>query len=242
MLTTLGSSDWVGDKFGGEPPSVIALHGWGRSGADFTGILEGQNALALHVPGFGAAPPPPDPWSPADYADHLAKAMEGLPPQVLVGHSFGGRIALRLAARHPQLVSALVLTGVPLTRVTPATRISPAFALAKRLHGWGLVSEKAMERTRQKYGSTDYLNASGVMRQILVKTVAEDYLEDAAAVLAPVTLVWGERDVPAPLEAAQKSLDYFPRATLRVVTGAAHLLEGTLEVDVRKAVSDALAS
>jgi pimeloyl-ACP methyl ester carboxylesterase len=80
------------------------------------------------------------------------------------------------------------------------------------------------------------------MREILVKTVAEDYLEDAAKISVPVTLVWGEADEPAPVEAAQKSLDYFPHATLRVVTGAAHLLEGTLEDDVRKAVSDALAS
>lgn len=242
MLTTLGSSTWVGEKFGGAPPAVIALHGWGRSGADFARILAGHNALALHLPGFGSAPPPPEPWSPADYADQLAQAMAGLAPQVVVGHSFGGRIAVRLAARHPHLVSALVLTGVPLTRVAPATGISPAFALAKRLHRWGLVSEKAMEKNRQRYGSSDYRNARGVMREILVKTVAEDYLEDAVAVVAPVTLVWGERDGPAPVAAARKSLDYFPHATLRVVTGAAHLLEGTLEVDVRKAVSDALAS
>jgi pimeloyl-ACP methyl ester carboxylesterase len=242
VLTTLGSSDWVGEKFGTQPPNVLALHGWGRSGSDFAGILEGHNALALHLPGFGSTPPPPAAWSPGDYADRVAEAMEGLDPQVVVGHSFGGRIAIRLAARHPHRVSALVLTGVPLTRVKPARRSAPAFALAKRLHRWGLVSEKVMEKNRQKYGSPDYKNARGVMREILVKTVAEDYLEDAARISAPVTLVWGELDVPAPLEAAQKSLDYFPHATLRVVTGAAHLLEGTLEVDVRKAVSDALAS
>lgn len=242
MLTTLGASDWVGERFGTQPPEVLALHGWGRSGADFAGILEGFNAVALHVPGFGVAPPPPHPWSPGDYADHLAQAMVGLPPQVVVGHSFGGRIAIRLAAQHPHLVSALVLTGVPLTRVTAATKSAPGFALAKRLHRWGLVSEKVMETARQKYGSTDYRNARGVMREILVKTVAEDYLDDAAGIFIPVTLVWGEADEPAPVAAARKSLDYFPRATLRVVTGAAHLLEGTLEVDVRRAVSDALAS
>lgn len=242
MLTTLGASDWVGEKFGTTPPEVLALHGWGRSGADFARILQGHNALALHLPGFGVAPPPPDPWSPGDYADHLAKALDGLPPQVVVGHSFGGRVAVRLAARHPHLVSALVLTGVPLTRVKPPTRSAPGFALAKRLHRWGLVSEKAMEHARQKYGSRDYAHALGVMREILVKTVGEDYLDDAAKISVPVTLVWGEADEPAPVEAAQKSLDYFRRATLRVVTGAAHLLEGTLEDDVRKAVSDALAS
>ena len=242
MLTTLGSSDWVGEKFGGEPLRVLALHGWGRTGNDFSGILEGVNAVAIHLPGFGPAAMPPTPWTTSDYADHLAMAMEGLGPQVVVGHSFGGRVAVRLAARHPNSVSALVLTGVPLTRVTPATAPRWGFRMAKRLHGLGLLSNKAMEKKRQQYGSLDYRNASGVMRDILVATVAEDYLDDATKVVAPVTLVWGELDRPAPLEAAQKSLDYFPNASLRVVTGASHLLEGTLKDEVRKALSDALAS
>jgi len=242
MLTTLGSSDWVGEKFGGDPLRIIALHGWGRSGADFQRILDGLNALAVHLPGFGPTPPPPTGWSTADYADALARAMEGLGPLVVVGHSFGGRVAVRLAARHPHLVSALVLTGVPLTRVKPVSTPPLGFVVAKKLHQWGLLSEQLMESKRQQYGSADYRNASGVMRQVLVTAVGEDYLEDASRISIPVTLVWGENDSPAPLEAAQKSLDYFPNASLRVVAGASHLLEGTLETDVRKAVSDALAS
>jgi pimeloyl-ACP methyl ester carboxylesterase len=53
-------------------------------------------------------------------------------------------------------------------------------------------------------------------------------------------MVWGELDRPAPLAAAQKALDYFPNATLRVVSGAGHLLEGNLEESVSQAVAEAL--
>jgi pimeloyl-ACP methyl ester carboxylesterase len=67
------------------------------------------------------------------------------------------------------------------------------------------------------------------MREILVGVIAEDYLEDAAKVTCPVTLVWGELDTPAPLAAAERAMEFFPQATLRVVSGASHLLEGTLE-------------
>jgi len=56
----------------------------------------------------------------------------------------------------------------------------------------------------------------------------------------PVWMVWGELDRPAPLAAAQKALDYFPNATLRVVSGAGHLLEGNLEESVSQAVAEAL--
>jgi pimeloyl-ACP methyl ester carboxylesterase len=65
-------------------------------------------------------------------------------------------------------------------------------------------------------------------------------LDDAARVTCPVTMVWGERDKPAPLAAAERALEFFPSATLRVVSGAEHLLEGTLEQEVASAVADAL--
>ena len=240
MLETLGSSSFVGEKFGHNPPQIIALHGWGRTGNDFAKILEGQNSLAVHLPGFGPTNPPEQAWSTGDYADHLAVALAGSHTLVLLGHSFGGRIAVRLAARHPELVSHLILTGVPLTRVAAPRKPAPGFLLAKRLHRWGLLSEQRMEQARHRYGSPDYRAASGVMREILVKTVSEDYLEDATRVTSPTTMVWGELDSAAPLVAAQRALEYFPHATLRVVTGASHLLAGNLEEDVKKAVSDAI--
>ncbi|MBT5576106.1 MAG: alpha/beta hydrolase [Microbacteriaceae bacterium] len=240
MLTRVGSSDFVAEKFGPGAPEVVALHGWGRTGADFAGILAPHSGLALHLPGFGPAPEPPRAWSSADYAREIAAALEDIGPTVLVGHSFGGRIALRLAAGYPHLVKHLVLTGVPLTRVTAARRPALGFRAIKFLRSLGVVPESVVESARQKYGSADYRAASGVMREILVGVVGEDYLEDARAVTCPVTLVWGENDIPAPLAAAQKSLEYFPTATLRVVAGASHLLEGTLEKDVASAVTDAL--
>jgi pimeloyl-ACP methyl ester carboxylesterase len=240
VLETLGSSSFVGEKFGHSPLRVIALHGWGRTGTDFAKILDGQDALALHLPGFGQTEPPDRAWSTSDYADQLAVAMAGSGPVVLLGHSFGGRIALRLAAKYPELVSHLILTGVPLTRVAAPRKPAIGFTVAKRLYRWGVLSERAMEQARNRYGSLDYREAVGVMRDILVKTVSEDYLEDAARVTSPTTLVWGELDTAAPLFMAERALEYFPNATLRVVTGASHLLAGNLEEDVRRAVSDAI--
>jgi pimeloyl-ACP methyl ester carboxylesterase len=240
MLGTVGSSDWVGEKVGTDDPQVIALHGWGRTGVDFEKILQGIPSIAVHLPGFGKSPAPTRAWSPADYADGLAGALSGYPPQVILGHSFGGRIAIRLAARHPSVVKALVLTGVPLTRVTPSRQPALGFRLAKKFHSWGWLSEEVMEAQRQKHGSLDYRQARGVMREILVQAVSEDYLDDAARVRQPTFLVWGEEDKPAPLAGAEISLKYFPNATLRVVPGAGHLLEGSLERDVATAVADAL--
>ena len=242
MLTTVGASSLVAEKFGSGDPRVIALHGWGRTGQDFDRVLDGHSGLAIHLPGFGPAPAPPEAWSSADYAREIAGALEGMAPLVIVGHSFGGRIAVRLAAHYPKLVSHLVLTGVPLTRVTAPARPRPGFVIAKTLHRWKLIPDSAMESARQRYGSHDYRHASGVMREILVGVIAEDYLDDAALVTCPVTMVWGELDTPAPVAAAKRALEFFPEATLRVVSGAGHLLEGTLEEEVASAVADALST
>jgi len=236
----VGTSSLVAEKFGSGPTEVLALHGWGRNGTDFARILGPHNGLALHLPGFGPAAEPPTAWSSADYAREIAQAVEGMGPLVVVGHSFGGRIAVRLAAAHPHLVSHLVLTGVPLTRVTRPAQPKLGFRIAKALHRAGIVSAQALESARQKYGSQDYRRASGVMREILVRVIAEDYLDDATRVSCPVTMVWGEGDKPAPVGAAKRALEFFPQATLRVVSGAEHLLEGTLEQEVASAVADAL--
>jgi len=187
VLATLGSSSFVGNKHGTGEPKVLALHGWGRSGSDFDRVLSGTNALALHLPGFGSAGAPPEAWSPGDYAEHLASALAGHCQVILVGHSFGGRVAIRLAARYPHLVRSLVLTGVPLIKRTPAKKAPVPFRLAKRARSLGILSESRMDILRNRYGSADYRNAQGVMRGVLVAAIGEDYFADAAQIDVPVT-------------------------------------------------------
>lgn len=239
MLTVL-AGDVLADRVGGSPARVVALHGWGRSGADFARILEGTDALAVHLPGFGSTAPPPEVWGSVDYAEHLAAALdalEGSGPYVVVAHSFGGRVAVRLAAAHPGLVRSLVLTGVPLVRAAPPPRPRLALRVAKRLHAAHLLPQRVVDRLRRSGGSADYQAAQGVMRGVLVRLVGEDYHEDLARIAAtglPVDLVWGEADDAAPLAGARLAAELLPDARLEVVPGAGHLLEGALEDAVRR--------
>lgn len=243
MLTVL-TGDLLADRIGGPDPTVVALHGWGRSGADFVDLLAGHDALAIHLPGFGHSAAPPEPWGSPEYAAHVAAALAGRGPVVLVGHSFGGRVAVRLAAAHPELVAGLVLTGVPLVRATAAPRPSWRLRLAKRLVARRLAPAALVERIRRSSGSADYRAAEGVMRSVLVRVVGEDYREDLAAVAAldvPVRMVWGEADDAAPLAGARLAADLMPGAVLEVVPGAGHLLQGRLATKVRAVVDDVVA-
>ncbi len=239
-VVTLADGRVLAERIGEFPPRVVALHGWGRTGADFVPILAGLDAVAVHLPGFGPTAVPDHPWSTEEYAELIADAVREFAPVVLVGHSFGGRVAVRLAARHPELVSGLVLTGAPLVRLAPTGKPPLSYRIAKWANRVGILSDSAMESRRRKAGSADYNAAEGVMRDILVKAVNENYDDDLARISAPTWMVWGENDTAAPTAAGKAASERIRGARWRVVPGEAHLLTPALGAAVRTATEEAL--
>jgi pimeloyl-ACP methyl ester carboxylesterase len=233
MLSTLGSGDLLAEKTGATPATVVALHGWARSGADFTAIVDGLDAVSPHLWGFGITTAPAEAWGSEQYADALAQALEGSAPVIVVGHSFGGRVAVHLAQKYPHLVAGLVLTGVPLVRLKAAPKPALGFRVVRSLAKAGVVPKSVLENQRRKHGSTDYLAAQGVMRDILVRVVGENYDEQLAAIRVPVRMVWGENDTSAPADAGAAASERIAGSTFRVVPGAGHLLDGDLRTAVR---------
>jgi len=234
-LKALAGGSLFADSYGTGAPHVLALHGWGRNRADFQRVLEGLDGLALDLPGFGASPPPEHPIGTAGYADLLQPVLaEFATPPVVVGHSFGGRVAVTLAARSP--VSALVLTGVPL--LGWATRKNPrlVFRMLRAAHRIGVISEQRMEAIRGRYGSLDYRAATGVMRGVLVRVVAESYTDLLAGLDVPIHLVWGGDDREVPVTVAEQALPLLRHGRLTVVPGTGHLLPVEAPDQIRRAV------
>jgi pimeloyl-ACP methyl ester carboxylesterase len=242
VLSSFAGGRIYGESYGDGPARVVALHGWARTHADFAKVLDGFAAIALDLPGWGATPEPPDAWGSPEYAALVADVLRELPfPPVVVGHSFGGRVGVHLAATYPELISGLLLTGAPLIRTTSATKPKAGYRLARWLHGRRLVSDARMEAARRKYGSSDYANASPAMRAVHVKLVNETYDDQIAAIQCPVALVWGDDDTAAPLAGAEELAQRLgQRATLTVVPNAGHLTPLTIADDLRKTVKELL--
>lgn len=243
MITSLAGGRVLAEKHGATPPRVVALHGWGRDGTDFATVLSGLDAVSIHLPGFGPAPAPEEVWGSEDYADLVAEAVAAFAPVVIVAHSFGGRVAVRLAARRPELVRGLVLTGVPLVRLAPPTRPPLSFRLARWANARGLLSDRRMDALRDQRGSADYRAAHGVMRGIMVRAVNERYDDELAALAGqtfPLRFVWGAADTAAPTDAGRVAAER-ASAPFRVVDRCAHLLEGDLELAVREELLAVLA-
>ncbi len=101
----------------GSGAPVLLLHGWGASADLFARTMDGLEGdfdlIAPDFPGFGATEPPPAPWAVSDYMEWTLALMDelGIQRASVIGHSFGGRVAIKLAALHPERVAKLVLTG-----------------------------------------------------------------------------------------------------------------------------------
>jgi pimeloyl-ACP methyl ester carboxylesterase len=214
------------DAADGPGPLVVALHGWGRDRHDFRDALSGYRHIRADLPGFGLSPPPPEAWGAAGYAACLAAALDdcGLPgPAVIVGHSFGGRVAVCLAAARPDLVSGLVLCGVPLLRDAGAGRPPLRYRLARSAARAHLLPARRFEAIRAARGSADYNAAAGVMREVLVRVVNESYDAQLRAITAPAALLWGARDRAVPPAMVDRARALLPGpVTAEVVDGAWH--------------------
>ncbi len=242
MLSSFAGGRLYGASYGNEDaPRVVALHGWGRTHADFTTALESFDAIAVDLPGFGSTPPPPEAWGSPEYASLIVELLRSLPaPPVLVGHSLGGRIGIHVAATAPETISGLLLTGAPLIRVGGGAKPKTGYRLARWLNKRGVLSDQRMEEARKKYGSSDYANASPAMRAIHVKLVNETYEAQIDAVKTPTELVWGDNDTAAPLVVAQQ-LEARLNAHLTVVSGAGHMTPLTAANELHAAIDRLLA-
>ena len=151
----------------------------------------------------------------------------GIPEASLVGHSFGGRIALVLAAQRPDRIRDLVLVasaGIRLRRGLLFRAKVGAVKLTKRLFSlplWGRLGERIVTGLYGRVGSRDYRSA-GPMRATLVKVVAEDLRGILSAIRVPTLIIWGDRDQEVPFSSMQIMARGIQGSRLEVFEGAGH--------------------
>lgn len=188
----------------GSGDDIILLHGWGQNiqmMQPLGDLLCNKFRITiLDFPGYGNSEEPDEVLGVKDYAmivHELALKLKIKKP-TLIGHSFGGRVAICYGALYE--VNKIVLFGAPCVRVKQGLTLKEKILKkAKTLPGMGRIAEIA----KNYIGSTDYKQASPKMREILVKTVNEDLSDYAKKIKAPTLLIWGEDDEAAPLEEAR---------------------------------------
>ena len=138
----------------------------------------------------------------------------GIKKPIVMGHSFGGRVAIRFSSRNP--IEKLVLFGSPCIRVQEELPLKVRILKRlKKLPGMNKIGEFM----KQYIGSRDYKAASPVMRQTLVEVVNEDLSKYAREIEEPTLLIWGEQDTEAPVSEAQELEKIMMDAALIILPG-----------------------
>lgn len=213
------------------PRSVLVLHGWGASIEAAYPIVAGLASVArvhaLDLPGFGQSEPPPEPWGVQEYQAFVAAYMDavGLDRTSIVGHSNGGRIAIRMAATEPARVDKLVLVDAAGIRPKRTFRWYRRVAMAKigkhAARRLGRPGERLRDAMVSRAASADYA-AAGELRPTLVKLVNADLRPYMPDIAAPTLLVWGADDAETPVAMAQEMERLIPDAGLIVLEAAGH--------------------
>ena len=204
----------------GEGKDILLLHGWGQNiemmkmlGDNFSDRFR---ITILDFPGFGFSEEPSDSWNIKDYADMLEEFINELDIKkpIIMGHSFGGRVAIRYSADH--VVEKIVLFGSPCVREDTELPLSVKILKGiKKLPGMDKIGEFA----KNFIGSRDYKAASPIMRQTLVNVVNEDLSKYAKEIDCPTLLIWGENDEEAPVSDAKILEGIMVDAALIVLPG-----------------------
>lgn len=205
----------------GEGDDVVLLHGWGQNIEMMRPLgnnILGKRITILDFPGFGESSEPDEVWTIDSYVLFLEEFVQKLNLKniTLIGHSFGGRVAIGYASKNK--VEKLILLGSPCVRHERKSTKEKVLKTLKKvpfLNGLG-------EYMKNFIGSEDYKNASGVMREILVSVINQDLSENAKKINAPTLLIWGSADTAAPLEDAKELEKILKDGALIVLDGYTH--------------------
>jgi len=215
---------------------VVFLQGWGTNLDIYKKLINKLSStnriIALNFPGFGNAPEPPSAWDVNDYTEFTIEFIEKLKLDniVLMGHSFGGRVIIRLMNKEKRKfkVNKIVLldsAGIK-SKVTAKKKLKQTwFKVCKRAVG-SKIGKKlfpgAVDRMKNKYGSADYRKASPLMKQVLVKTVSEDLTDMLPNIDVPTLLVWGDMDTATPISHAKIMEEKIPDSGLVILKNTGH--------------------
>lgn len=168
--------------------------------------------------GFGDNKKMPYPFSLNDYVNYVKDRLDkmGVKKPCVIAHSFGARIAVKLAGSDPDFFDKIVLVG--------AAGLKPRFSIkrcAKRLTFKILKLFVKRERLKRFY-SKDYLSLSPVMRESFKKIISEDLSSSAKKVANKTLIVVGDRDKETPVYMAKRYYKLIKNSTLLVFKGAGH--------------------
>ena len=222
-------------KIAGSGPVVLILHGWGGSSDSWTAVQKtlagkGFEIICPDLPGFGKSLTPPNAWGLTDYMKWVADFIDflGIKRVFLIGHSFGGRIAVKFASNYPERVVKLVLCDSAGIKFKPGLKTRVIFLFARI--GNALFAQRHLARLKSAARNLfylflrhhDYVKADGTMKKVIKKVLMEDIFPDLPKIRAKTLIVWGKSDKMVPLKYAYIFKNNVKNSKLKILPKIGH--------------------
>lgn len=215
--------------------TLIILHGWQSSKERWQKVKElvGEEGIEVIIPDMPGFKPQTDlkrGWSLQDYVNWLEKLIEtrslsvgggSSPKFFLLGHSFGGRVALKFAEKFPEAIQGLILVAsAGIKKKRPL--ISKTVSVLKKfsfLPGYGFLRNIFYRYILRK---TDYLEASPVMKETMKNVLKEDLTPVLSKIPVSTLIIWGREDKITPLKDALSMKEKIPNSKLEILEDIGH--------------------
>lgn len=213
---------------------ITLLHGWGANIDKLEPLTKelkklGWETLALRLPGFDKSPPRAA-WGVGDYARYaLARTKDkfGNKRFFVFGHSFGGRIAVKIAAQNPRQLKGVILCSAGgISRGYKSVRMF-FYLLAKAGKVFLLIPPLAHPWRKILYklaGEHDYEKAEGIMKEVFRKVIDEDIKPHIYQIEIPTLILWGKLDRVTPAKDAYFIKNAQPKSRLKIFENQGHQL------------------
>ncbi len=216
----------------GKGPSLILLHGWGNDVSSFWPITEKlKDSFMLYLidlPGFGRSSLPNKPWFVKDYANLIVSFIKDqrIKNPILLGHSIGGRIAIKIAANNPKTLSKLILEYSAEKKKKRTFLNLFVFAAAKfikylipNIFNFKLKLRHKLYKTIE----SDYETA-GNLRETFLNIIKEDLISDIKKIKIETLILWGEKDQneASSLQHAKTMYQLIENSRLELIEDATH--------------------
>ncbi|MFZ5376949.1 MAG: alpha/beta fold hydrolase [Patescibacteria group bacterium] len=214
-------------------PLVYILHGWAvdktnqQKWQPFISALARRGVTAKFLPIPGLSTDLSEVWNLQDFVDWFKKQLEkdGVRAEAnVLGHSFGGQMAIRAAAQSPQLFSKIVLidsSGIRDHSLSAKSKRALFLILAKIgriLMPFSFARQLLHKLARER----DYLNAPPVMRRAMSLVVNDEVRQDLPKITCPTLIIWGENDKVTPLKNGRLKRQQIKNSQLEIISEARH--------------------
>ena len=228
----------------GEGKPLLILHGWGSRSDNWQKVGEmlaknGIKVIIPDLPGFGQSDKPSTAWNLDDYCDFVEEFINKLGLLngfYLLGHSFGGALAVKCGLKFPEKIDKLFLVGAAcFRRKTPKKRF---LYILSKIFPSRFLSSSLLRRAFYRFiVKSDYPSVNGIIKEIYLKVIKQDLSDVLSQIQIPTVVICGEKDNITPLNDAKIINQKIKDSRLEIIPSVGHDLNLKTPEKLAEAIS-----